>query len=48
MKQQPSTNGIPYGLLELDPTGIVVRYSPASEQNQIVKADEILGRNFFT
>jgi photoactive yellow protein len=45
---QASLNHLPYGLLELDSTGIVVRYSPAFEQNPTVKADEILGRNFFT
>lgn len=42
----PST--LPFGLLELDPAGIVVRYSPAAEQNSTVHAKDILGRNFFT
>jgi hypothetical protein len=41
---QASLNHLPYGLLELDSTGVV----PAFEQNPKVKSDDILGRNFFT
>ena len=38
---------VPFGLLELDAAGEVIRYSPASEQNPDVKAKDILGRQFF-
>jgi photoactive yellow protein len=44
----PSLNLLPFGLLELDETGTVVRYSPASEQSPRVKSEDIRGRNFFT
>jgi photoactive yellow protein len=37
----------PFGLLELDAAGTVVRYSPA-EQKSNVQPQDILGRNFFT
>jgi photoactive yellow protein len=39
---------LPFGLLELDTSGAVIRYSPASEQNSDVKAHDVLGRHFFT
>ena len=39
---------LPFGLLELDAAGIVIRYSPAAEQNPPVLPQDILGRNFFT
>lgn len=39
---------LPFGLLELDPTGVVIRYSPAAEENPPVLPRDILGRNFFT
>ncbi|MDT5061440.1 MAG: hypothetical protein QOH63_1899 [Acidobacteriota bacterium] len=39
---------LPFGLLELDTSGAVIRYSPASEQNSDVKAQDVLGRHFFT
>lgn len=48
MNTQASLNALPFGLLELDAVGTVVRYSPAFEQNPIVKSDDVLGRNFFT
>lgn len=48
MNNQTSLNKLPFGLLELDAYGTVVRYSPASEQSPKVKSDDILGRNFFT
>lgn len=41
-------NKLPFGLLELDRTGAVIRYSPASEKNSEVKAQDVLGRHFFT
>jgi hypothetical protein len=34
--------------MELDATGLVMRYAPAFEQNPKVKADDVLGHNFFT
>ena len=39
---------LPFGLLELDAAGTVIRYSPAAEQNSPIQAQDILGRNFFT
>lgn len=39
---------LPFGLLELDAAGTVIRYSPAAEDNSPVPSQEILGRNFFT
>ena len=48
MSTQASSTTLPFGLLELDAAGTVVRYSPASEQNPTVKSDNVLGRNFFT
>jgi photoactive yellow protein len=44
----PLRSGLPFGLLELDRSGAVIRYSPASEQNPKVMAQDILGRHFFT
>jgi methyl-accepting chemotaxis protein len=41
-------SSLPFGLLELDTSGAVIRYSPASEQNSGVKAQDVLGRHFFT
>ena len=38
---------LPFGLLELDTSGAVIRYSPA-ERYSAVQADEVLGRQFFT
>lgn len=38
----------PFGLLELDKTGTVIRYSPAAESEADIPAEEVLGRNFFT
>src|SRR5215217_3814743 len=45
---ESSHNGLPFGLLELDSRGAVIRYSPASERRQDVQARDILGRHFFT
>ena len=39
---------LPFGLLELDAAGEVIRYSPASEQRSDVQAQDVLGRQFFT
>ncbi|HEX8097038.1 MAG TPA: PAS domain-containing protein, partial [Pyrinomonadaceae bacterium] len=41
------TSSPPFGLLELDAEGTVIRYSPASEERSPVPAREVLGRNFF-
>ena len=38
---------LPFGLLELDASGTVIRYSPAAEQNTVALAKDVLGRNFF-
>jgi photoactive yellow protein len=38
---------LPFGLLELDARGTVIRYSPASEHHSEVLAKDVLGRNFF-
>jgi photoactive yellow protein len=46
--QDFSATTIPFGLFELDPKGIVIRYSPASEKTPKLPVTEILGRNFFT
>ena len=42
-----SQTKLPYGLLELDAEGAVIRYSPASEQHSDVEASDVLGRHFF-
>jgi photoactive yellow protein len=39
---------LPFGLLELDAAGTVIRYSPAAEQNAPAHSQDIVGRNFFT
>lgn len=44
----PSLTKLPFGLLELDTSGAVIRYSPAAEQNSDVQAQDVLGRHFFT
>lgn len=38
---------LPFGLLELDAAGEVIRYSPAAEERSDVQAKDILGRQFF-
>lgn len=43
----PNHAKLPFGLLELDAAGEVIRYSPASEQRPDVQAKDILGRQFF-
>jgi photoactive yellow protein len=45
---EPSALAIPFGLFELDQAGMVIRYSPASENEPAIKAKDIWGRNFFT
>lgn len=46
MKDSSHTK-LPFGLLELDPKGEVIRYSPASEQHSEMRAKDVLGRHFF-
>lgn len=45
--KSPSQTKLPFGLLELNAEGAVIRYSPASEQFSEVRAGDILGRHFF-
>jgi photoactive yellow protein len=39
---------LPFGLFELDAAGMVIRYSPASENAPAFEARDVWGRNFFT
>lgn len=48
MNAQSSHTELPYGLLELDASGRVVRYAPACERTSGFKSDDVLGHNFFT
>lgn len=45
--QHTEQTKLPFGLLELDAAGEVIRYSPASEQRSDVQAKDVLGRQFF-
>ncbi|HUQ31881.1 MAG TPA: PAS domain-containing protein [Pyrinomonadaceae bacterium] len=38
---------IPFGMLELDATGTIVHYSPATEERRAELAGKVVGRNFF-
>jgi photoactive yellow protein len=38
---------LPFGMLELDASGTVIRYSPASEAHSEVAAKDVIGLNFF-
>ena len=46
MNNQLLQRALPFGLLELDATGTVIRYSPAAAQNLSPRAGDILGRDF--
>jgi len=48
MMKDSSHTKLPFGLLELDSNGAVIRYSPASEQHSDMKAGDVLGRHFFS
>ena len=48
MNSQSSLTKLPYGLLELNASGLVVRYAPAFENISTLKSNEVLGHNFFT
>lgn len=47
MKDSSLMTKIPFGLLELNADGNVIRYSPASEQFSEMPARDVLGRHFF-
>lgn len=38
---------IPFGMFELDAAGVVVHYSPASDEKKDASANRIVGKNFF-
>ena len=41
------TSQIPFGMFELDAAGVVVHYSPASEENRGAIINGVVGKNFF-
>ncbi len=45
--EAPSFLSIPFGLLELDATGAVRRYTPVEGRASGTQASAIIGRNFF-
>src|ERR1043165_2715746 len=47
MKDSSLKTKFPFGLLELNADGDVIRYSPVSEQFSEVQAKDVLGRHFF-
>ena len=47
MKDSSLKTKLPFGLLELNADGDVIRYSPASEQFSEIQAVDVLGRHFF-
>ena len=48
MKDNNSLHGaLPFGLMQLDGGGKIVRYSPANESSPAVPPAEVIGRNFF-
>jgi photoactive yellow protein len=38
---------MPFGLFELDSSGVVTRYTPAEEPHSTQLSQQVLGRNFF-
>lgn len=42
-----NSSQIPFGMFELDATGVVVHYSPASEEKRDEPNNAIVGKNFF-
>jgi hypothetical protein len=38
---------IPFGMFELNATGTIVHYSPATEERRATLAGKVAGRNFF-
>jgi photoactive yellow protein len=47
MKASSLKTKFPFGLLELNADGAIIRYSPASEQFSEVHSKDVLGRHFF-
>jgi|ERR1043165_4480668 photoactive yellow protein len=47
MKDSSRRTKLPFGLLELNADGDVIRYSPVSEQFSEAHASDVLGRHFF-
>lgn len=48
MKDKDSLNGgLPFGLMQLDGGGKIMRYSPANESSPAIPPTEVIGRNFF-
>jgi photoactive yellow protein len=41
------TSQIPFGMFELDAAGVVVHYSPASEEKRSESSGGLIGKNFF-
>src|SRR5438067_2323551 len=48
MEEKPSQKALPFGLLELNNAGIVIGYSPVDERYSTIKAEDVIGLNFFT
>ena len=47
MDEKPSQEMLPFGLLELDPKGSVIGFSPAAERSSEIRAQDVIGRDFF-
>lgn len=47
MKNSSPKTKFPFGLLELNADGDIIRYSPASEQFAEAQPRDVLGRHFF-
>ena len=45
MNGQLQTDALPLGLLELDPTGVVIRYDPTPRAS--LRRESVVGRDFF-
>ena len=48
MISTPPQDELPFGILELDPTGVVRRYRPEQTRSSATSAAEIIRRNIFT
>lgn len=47
MKDRPSLQTLPFGLLELDERGIVTGFSPVNERYSEIQARDLVRRDFF-
>lgn len=47
MNRSSTLVNLPFGLLELDEKGTVIRYSPEADRHPGVPARNVLGRDFF-